>query len=68
MLTLKDTANSKKAGIIYLDKGNFNTLVSEILCDTTEYEIAPTPETGVMNWYQCVGMWCLEWLMGDTKE
>ncbi len=53
---------------LFNNKGNFNTLVSEIPCDTTEYEIAPTPETGVMNWYQCVGKWHLEWLMEDIQD
>ena len=53
---------------LFNDKGNFNTLISEIPCDTTEYEIAPTPETGVMNWYQCVGKWRLEWLMEDIQD
>ena len=52
---------------LFNDKVNFNTLVSEILCDTTEYEVAPTPETGVMNWYQCFGEWRLEWIMEDTR-
>ncbi len=38
-------------------------LVSEISCDTTEYEITPNLETDVMNWYQWVGKWHHEWLL-----
>jgi len=43
-------------------------LASEIPCDTTEYELVLSPETGVMNWYQCVGKWHLEWLMEDIQD
>jgi len=53
---------------IFHNKGNFNTLVTYIRCDTTKYILAPTPETGVMNWYQCVEKWHLEWLMEDIQD
>jgi hypothetical protein len=54
--------------IIFNNKANFNTQVSEILADTTEYEISPSPETAVINWYQCVGNWRLQWLMEDIQD
>jgi hypothetical protein len=44
------------------------TCTSEIPCDTTEYEISPTPETAVMNWYHSVGNWCFMWLMEDIQD
>ena len=49
-------------------KGNFTTTISEIPCDTTEYEIAPSPETAVINWYMCTGTWRLQWLMEDIQD
>lgn len=56
---------SKQAEMIYL---NFGTLASEIPCDMTEYKYFPIKETGVMNWYQCVGKYCLEWLVEDIQD
>jgi hypothetical protein len=53
---------------LFQHKGNFKTPVTEIPCDTTEYELSPTPETGVMNWYQCVEKWRLEWLVEDIQN
>ena len=49
-------------------KGNFTTTIIEIPCDTTEYEIAPSPETAVINWYMCTGTWRLQWLMDDIQD
>ena len=49
-------------------KGNFQTKVPDIPCDTTQYELASTPETGIMNWYQCVGKWRLQWPMEDIQD
>ncbi len=52
----------------FTEKGNFNTPTKDIPCDTTEYEISPNPETAVMNWYQCVENWRLQWLMEDIQD
>ena len=49
-------------------KGNFATDVSSVPCDTTEYELALSPETAVMNWYQCVGNWRLQWVLEDIQD
>ena len=43
-------------------------MVSQIPCDTTEYKLAPTAETGIINWYQCNGKWRLQWLMEDIQD
>ena len=48
-------------------KGDFNTKVKEIPCDTTDYEVAPNPETAVMNWYQNTEHWRLLWPMEDLQ-
>jgi hypothetical protein len=53
---------------LFSKKGNFNTLASKIPCHTTEYGLAPTPETSVVNWYQYVKKWCLERLMEDIQD
>ena len=53
---------------IFNNKANFHTMVFEIPADTTEYEISPSPETAVINWYQCVGNWRLQWLMEDIQD
>ena len=53
---------------IFNNKANFRTGVSEIPADTTEYEISPSPETAVINWYQCVGNWRLQWLMEGIQD
>jgi acetyl-CoA carboxylase carboxyltransferase component len=34
-------------------KGNFSTPTNDIPCNTENYELTESPETGVMNWYQC---------------
>jgi hypothetical protein len=49
-------------------KGSFASKVSEIPCDTTEYELSLTPDCAVMNWYQCVGNWRLQWLVEDIQD
>jgi len=48
--------------------GNFETLVSDIPCNTQLYEELPQPETGVMNWYQCVEDWRYEWPLETLLE
>ena len=58
----------EKRNKAFFDKGNFKTLTSEVPSDTTAYEIAPTPETGVINWYQCGEKWRLQWLMEDIQD
>ena len=58
----KNCANEFKS------KGDFNTTTNQIPCDTTEYEIALSPETAVINWYMCTGTWRLQWLMEDIQD
>ena len=49
-------------------KGNFSTLTSDIPCNTEDYEVASTPESGVMNWYQCSEQWRLQWLLEEIQD
>ena len=50
------------------EQDNFQTLVSKIPCNTIEFELAKSAETSVVNWYQCVGNWRLQWLVVDIQD
>ena len=42
--------------------------MKDIPCDTTEYKISPNPEMAVINCYQCIEKWRLQWLMEDIQD
>ena len=49
-------------------EGYFKVLVSEIPCNTTQYETSKKPELGVLNWYQCVEDWRYEWTLDKILD